>query len=145
MATAEELANTLNSWRNESRLLLWNLEDDIDTRILSQFDKLAHGGMGFVVESLRSVMYELIEAVQWVVYGYSSSFNYSKHKNLHDALIALSGPPDWLDIIEAYINAHDDHRSAWQLLTDAYKASMYDKPFDLEYHTMWVQRFKSWR
>ncbi len=50
----------------------------------------------------------------------------------------------FLDIIEAYINADDDHRSGWQLLTDAYQASMYDKPFDLEYHTGWVARFRSW-
>ncbi len=50
----------------------------------------------------------------------------------------------WLKVIEAYIGANDDHRSGWQLLVDAYQASMYDKPFDLEYHTMWVQRFKSW-
>ena len=40
--------------------------------------------------------------------------------------------------------AHDDHRSAWILLWDAYRASMYDKPFDQEYHNAWVQRFKSW-
>ena len=41
-------------------------------------------------------------------------------------------------------DAHDDHRSAWVLLWDAYRASMYDKPFNLEYHTGWVERFKSW-
>jgi len=50
-----------------------------------------------------------------------------------------------VDLIAAYIDAEDDHRSAWQLLTDAYKASMYDKPFDLEYHKTWVQRFMQWR
>ena len=50
-----------------------------------------------------------------------------------------------LALIAAYTNAEDDHRSAWQLLTDAFKASMYDKPFDLEYHKTWVARFKEWR
>lgn len=49
-----------------------------------------------------------------------------------------------LKMIDAFIDAHDDHRSGWQLLTDAYKASMYDKPFNLEYHTGWVARFRSW-
>jgi len=47
-------------------------------------------------------------------------------------------------MIEAYINADDDHRSAHRLLLDAYQASMYDKPFDKEYHALWVQRFRSW-
>ncbi len=47
-------------------------------------------------------------------------------------------------IIEAYIAADDDHRSAHRLLLDAYQASMYDKPFDQEYHASWIQRFRSW-
>jgi len=47
-------------------------------------------------------------------------------------------------MIEAYIAADDDHRSAQRLLFDAYQASMYDKPFDQEYHNSWVQRFRSW-
>lgn len=50
-----------------------------------------------------------------------------------------------LTFIEAFIDADDDHRSAHRLLVDAYQASMYDKPFDLEYHTNWVRRFKEWR
>jgi len=48
-------------------------------------------------------------------------------------------------MIEAYIDAPDDARSAQRLLFDAYTASMYDKPFDMEYHTGWVQRFRSWQ
>jgi len=47
-------------------------------------------------------------------------------------------------IIEAYIDADDDHRSAHRLLLDAFQASMYDKPFDLQYHSDWVKRFRSW-
>lgn len=47
-------------------------------------------------------------------------------------------------MIAAYIDAHDDHRSAHRLLLDAYQASMYDKPFDREYHALWIQRFRSW-
>lgn len=50
-----------------------------------------------------------------------------------------------LTFIEAYIKADDDHRSAHRLLLDAYQASMYDKPFDMEYHKNWVTRFKQWR
>jgi len=49
-----------------------------------------------------------------------------------------------IKMIEAYIKADDDHRSAQRLLFDAYQASMYDKPFDREYHAQWIQRFRSW-
>ncbi len=49
-----------------------------------------------------------------------------------------------IKIIEAYIGADDDHRSAHRLLLDAYQASMYDKPFDQEYHASWIKRFRSW-
>ena len=49
-----------------------------------------------------------------------------------------------IKMIEAYVAADDDHRSAQRLLFDAYQASMYDKPFDKEYHALWVQRFRSW-
>ena len=49
-----------------------------------------------------------------------------------------------INMIQAYIDAHDDHRSAHRLLLDAYQASMYDKPFDKEYHAGWIQRFRSW-
>lgn len=50
-----------------------------------------------------------------------------------------------MTFIDAFINAEDDWRSAHRLLLDAYQASMYDKPFDMEYHKNWVQRFKEWR
>ncbi len=50
-----------------------------------------------------------------------------------------------IQMIEAYINADDDARSAHRLLLDAYQASMYDKPFDREYHALWIQRFRSWQ
>lgn len=59
-------------------------------------------------------------------------------------------PPEYeltvIKMIAAFVDPDtvDDHRHAWMLLTDAYRASMYDKPFDMEYHADWVQRFRSW-
>lgn len=50
-----------------------------------------------------------------------------------------------LTFIAAFINADDDHRSAHRLLLDAYQASMYNKPFDMEYHKNWVARFTQWQ
>lgn len=68
---------------------------------------------------------------------------------LHQDIEELEPSPPYtltlIKFIEAYINAEDDHRSAHRLLLDAYQASMYDKPFDMEYHKNWVQRFKQWQ
>ena len=55
-----------------------------------------------------------------------------------------AGGIEFPDVIEAFINTKDDIRSGWVLLTDAYRASMYDKPFDAEYHALWIKRFRSW-
>ncbi len=136
--------NTLNTWANECRIILYNLEDDLDWRVISQFDKLAHGGMGYVVEANRSVIAELIEAMQYFVYGHSSSFNYTYWYYVHQGLYDKEPELSLLAMIAAYIAADDDARSAQRLLFDAYQASMYDKPFDLEYHAAWVARFRSW-
>lgn len=78
--------------------------------------------------------------------NYPSSGRYSIPSFLADHTVA--GDDDdftLLTFIEAFINADDDHRSAHRLLLDAYQASMYDKPFDMEYHKNWVTRFKQWR
>ena len=68
---------------------------------------------------------------------------------LHQDDEAPEPPPEYeltlVKFIAAYIDAEDDHRSAHRLLLDAYQASMYDKPFDLEYHKTWIRRFLSWR
>jgi len=78
-----------------------------------------------------------------------SSWNYSYlYKSIYLAWLECDplppDPPTLIDFIEAYINADDDHRSAHRLLLDAYQSSMYDKPFDQEYHAQWVKRFRSW-
>ena len=69
--------NTLGSWANESRLLLHNVEDNLDWRTVSAYDLTKNGGIGYIAFYNRLVLSELIESVQWFVYGYASSFNYS--------------------------------------------------------------------
>jgi len=59
-------------------------------------------------------------------------------------------PPEYeltiTKLIQSFIHPDtiDAERSIWMSLTDAYRASMYDKPFDPQYHAAWVRRFKSW-
>ena len=47
-------------------------------------------------------------------------------------------------MLGAYIAAPEIDRRSHRYLLDAFKASMYNKPFDLSYHTEWVRRFESW-
>ena len=136
--------NTLNSWCNECRIILYNLEDDLDWRLLDSYNKGQHGGIGWVTEANRTVIAQLIEAMQYFVYGHSSSFNYVYWINVHQGLYDQESELSLVAMIEAYITADDDARSAQRLLFDAYQASMYDKPFDMEYHSDWVRRFRSW-
>jgi len=88
-----------------------------------------------------------------LLYGWSQASGFWRLiplvEGIRDDFDEVSGGEEYeltlIKMIEAYIAAPDDARSAQRLLFDAYKASMYDKPFDLEYHTGWVQRFRSWQ
>lgn len=137
--------NTLNTWAGYCGGLLYDLEDGIDTRSVSAYNLSAHGGIGYIVFSLKDVLYDLIEAMQYFVYGQTSPYDYVYWFNVHKGLYDKEVDVSWPNIILAYLDAEDNERSAWQLLVDAYQASMYDKPFDLEYHKNWVRRFKEWR
>lgn len=65
MALHDQIDELL-SWSNECRLILWNVEDGLDMRSLSAYDKAAHGGIGHVAQANREVLIELIEAMQWL-------------------------------------------------------------------------------
>lgn len=87
-----------------------------------------------------------------LLYGWTQSSGFWRIISLVDGIHTdfdelCNGDPYELTLIkmiEAYIAADDDHRSAHRLLLDAYQASMYDKPFDKEYHAAWIRRFRSW-
>jgi len=123
--------NTLNQWANESRLLLWNLEDDIDNRTISSFNLSAHGGIGYVVFSLKDVLYDLIESMQWFVYGYSSSFNYAYWYYVHKGLYDKEPELTWRSICEAWVT-NDFEGKEWTIACiDRMRQLMWDKPFSI--------------
>lgn len=49
-----------------------------------------------------------------------------------------------IKMLGAYIAAPEIDRRSHRYLLDAFRASMYNKPFDLSYHTEWVRRFATW-
>ena len=98
----------------------------------------------------------LVYAVQLIQQSFDKMGDYTEsiynHSHFYESVYWANkdqaDPPEYeltlVKIIEAYIAADDDHRTGHRLLLDAYKSSMYDKPFDKEYHALWVQRFRSW-
>lgn len=107
-------------------------------------DAETHWGLGQDHEAIQDILLELYDIRQmgnelggWIPYDYKGPIWWY----LTNCVTELT----LIQMIEAYINADDDARSAHRLLLDAYQASMYDKPFDREYHALWIQRFRSWQ
>lgn len=132
----QEQINALNSWANESRLLLYDLEDDIDDRVLSAYDKTQHGGIGWIVDSLRSVLYELIEANQWFVYGFTTSFDYVYWGNLHQGLFDKEVDITWKTICEAWIKDDFAGRAPTIACIDRMRQILWNEP----YKVTWAAR-----
>ena len=97
-----------------------------------------HAALG----SLLSSVDKLIDS--WLYWHDTYTFPYPRYNlvkllditgtRLDDLEVGAGYELTLIKMIEAYIDAPDDARSAQRLLFDAYKASMYDKPFDREYH-----------
>lgn len=128
-----ENINILNTWANSSRILLWALEDDIDDRILSTYDKTVHGGMGFIVVSLRTVLYDLIESMQWFVYGYTTSFDYTRWRAVHQGLYDKVSPVTWQTICEAWIKDDFAGRMPTIAVIDRMRQILWDEPFFVQW------------
>ena len=124
--STSEVANALTNW---------NLPDD-------------HAAIRNLITAASKTAESLGEWFDTYIYGYPR-YNLIKLMTIIDdrlAALEAAGTYDLtlVKMIEAYIDADDDHRSAHRLLLDAYQVSMYDKPFDREYHALWIQRFRSW-
>lgn len=124
---------TLNSWANESRILLSNVEDNLDWRVPSQYDKSQHGGIGFIAVANRLVLSELIEAMQWFVYGYSDTFDYVYWGNVHVGLYDRAEPLTWKSICEALIT-NDFEGSYWFIsIIDRMRQLIWDEPYKIQW------------
>lgn len=123
----------LNTWANNSRLLLSLLENDIDTRTLSEYNKGLLGGMGHIVVSLRTVMFDLIDAVQYFVYGNSSSSMFYKWLSVHSGLYDRAEPVTWKAICEAWVK-DDFEGKEWTIaIIDRMRTLMWDEPFNIKW------------
>jgi len=125
--------NRLHGWTNECRIRLYNVEDDLDWRSVSQYSLEQHEGIGWIAYYNRQVIANLIEAMQYFVYGYTSSFDYvfwySVHKGLYDKEVSL----DWRAICEALV-ADDFEGKYWFIaIIDRMRQLIWDKPFSIQW------------
>lgn len=130
---APDYKGTINSWLNESRLLLWQLEDDIDDRAISQYNLEAHGGIGWVVFSLKAVLYDLIEAVQYSTYGYTSSFNYTYWWNAFDEATGDGAELTWQAICEAWAADDFEGRAPTIAFIDRMRQLLWNERYDVRW------------
>ena len=128
--------NALNSWANECRILLYNLEDDLDVRTPSAYAKSQHEGIGYIAVANRAVLRDLIEAMQWFVYGYASSFNYVKWFNVHEGLYSQESEITWKAICEAWIKNDFEGRAVTIACIDRMRQILWDEPFN----AIWASR-----
>ncbi len=95
--------NTLNSWANDCRIRLWNLEDDLPSQAFSQFFNQSHEYIATYVVNNRNALLELIEAMQWFVYGYTTSYGYSMWMAVHEGLYNNVPEITWKAIVVGYL------------------------------------------
>lgn len=128
--------NELNGWANECRLLLSGLEDKLDWRSVSQYNLNLNGGIGWIAVKNRLVLDELIEAIQWFVYGHSSSFNYTSWYHLHRGLMPENGAITWQAICEAWVANDFEGRMPTIAIIDRMRQILWNEP----YQVTWAAR-----
>lgn len=128
-----ENIGTLNSWANECRLLLYNVEDSLDWRTVSSYNLGRNGGIGWIAVYNRKVLSELIEAMQWFVYGYTSSFNYTMWYHVHLGLIDEAGEVTWQAICEAWVANDFAGRMPTIAIIDRMRQILWNEPYQVRW------------
>ncbi len=128
--------NELNVWANESRLLLWGLEDDLDFRGISAYNLGQHGGIGWVAIANRAVLDDLIEAMQYFVYGHTSSFSYTMWSTVHTGLYNKEAEITWRSIVEAWSMNDFEGAGVTIAFIDRMRQLIWDKPF----YALWAAK-----
>lgn len=128
--------NDLNTWGNTCRLSIVNLEDELDWRELSQYNMGQHGGIGWVAYANRQVIADLIEAMQYFVYGGSDSFRYDTWFKVHWGLFYQESEVTWQAICEAWVKDDFEGRGWTIAVIDKMRQIVWDEPFDIQWAAM---------
>ncbi|GAI82314.1 unnamed protein product, partial [marine sediment metagenome] len=90
-------------------------------------------GIGWIAYYNRLVLSELIESMQWFVYGYTSSFNYSYWGQIHQGLYAKEAAITWKAICEAWIKDDFAGRMPTIACIDRMRQILWDEPFFVQW------------
>lgn len=132
--------NLLNTWAGYCSGLLSDLEDDLDDRSITTFNLTQHGGIGYVCIANRAVLHDLIEAMQYFVYGQVNVFNYTKWFYVHKGLYDKEAEITWKSICEAWVK-NDFEGRFWTIgIIDRMRQILWNEPFDLTWAARPEQR-----
>ena len=134
----------LNSWANQCRLILVDLEDDLDMRSNSDYNLTANGGIGWVTWANRAVLADLVEAMQYFVYGQTSSFSYVKWLDVHQGLYEQESDLNMSGILNAMLTADPDEVTYYMGLSDAFKQSVWNRPYNKDFYAALARGFEQW-
>lgn len=98
-------------------------------RMPSNFAKDEHEGMGHIVIANRNVLEDLIQAMQYFVYGYDNSVLYYKWSMLHYGLIDEQYELTWQDIVEVWIANDFEGRMVTIAVIDRMRQILWDEPY----------------
>lgn len=121
----------LREWVWDCTNRIYELEDDLDNRSISMYDRNQHGGIGHVVVANRYVLSQLLEAMQYFVYDYVNPFNCDVWYWIHLGLHNRASPVTWQTIVEAWV-ADDFEGRFWTIaIIDRMRQIIWNEPFDI--------------
>lgn len=133
MALIDQI-NAISSYVYNCRERLAGVEDGLEWGYEpNAYQKTQNGGIGWIAVANRQVLADLIEAMQWFVYGYSDPFGsyvwYSSLLGLYNKEVEIT----WKAICEAWV-ANDFEGKEWTIACiDRMRVLMWDEPFSIQW------------
>lgn len=113
---------------------VYNLEDELEWGYEpNAYQKTQNGGIGWIAVANRQVIADLIEVVQWVIYGHTTPANYWKWVSAFWDLYTAENGVTWKAICEAW--AYNDFEGKeWTIACiDRMRTLMWDEPFSIQW------------
>ena len=113
--------------------LMYQLEDKIDTRAVSDYNLDKNGGIGWIAYWNRHVLTNLLAAMQYFVYGGFTMYGYEVWELLHTGLYEQESDVTWKAICEAWVK-DDFEGKKWTIgIIDHMRKLMWDEPFSIQW------------
>lgn len=118
--------------------------DNLDMREPSNYNKMQHDGIGFIAVANRTVILELIEAMEFFVYSLNNPLDYWKWYKVHFGLYNRAEPLTMQNIIETMWNANPLETFYFINYIDGMRASIWNISIFEEHLENIYTHFLSW-